>query len=177
MAGLGNGFSCSAMRPHGAIGKGCGGSPVGFFFGFFAKHLQVEGRSNLGSWWLFPCQALCSTASRRASEGAARNGMSSRGAKLRQDLMEEQRSHKQDVLFERFSLAASVALQRLGTAAANYLTTTHCTPSVRQPLHMDGALLSHLSRGAHWKRLSAKQQDKLNQKHSFGTQGENAHQL
>lgn len=44
-------------------------------------------------------------------------------------------------VFEPFSLAASVALQHLGTIATNYLTTTHRTPSARQPFHMDGALL------------------------------------
>lgn len=69
-------------------------------FGFFAKHLQITGRSNLGS--CSPHQALCTTASPRASEEAARNGMRSRGAKLRQDLMEEQRSHKQDACLSDF---------------------------------------------------------------------------
>lgn len=69
-------------------------------FGFFAKHLQITSRSNLGS--CFPRQALCTTASPGASEEAARNGMSSRGAKLRQDLMEEQRSHKQDACLSDF---------------------------------------------------------------------------
>lgn len=69
-------------------------------FRFFAKHLQITGRSNLGS--CSPHQALCTTASPRASEEAARNGMSSRGAKLRQDLMEEQCSHKQDACLSDF---------------------------------------------------------------------------
>lgn len=36
-------------------------------------------------------------------------------------------------VFERFSPAASVALQHLGAIATNYLTTTHCTPSVSSP--------------------------------------------
>lgn len=70
------------------------------FFVFFGKYLQITGWSNLCS--CSPRQALRTTASPRASKEAARNRMSSRGAKLRQDLMEEQRSHKQDACLSDF---------------------------------------------------------------------------
>lgn len=73
--------------------------------------------------------------------------------------------------------AASLALRHLGIVAANYLNATHCTPSVGQPLHTYGALPCRLSKGTCRQGPRAEQRDKLNQKHSFGTQGENAHQL
>lgn len=108
LAGDGDALACRAM-PVARRGTWLGGDavdlatsiPAGdqypswvFFGGCFARVLQIAGRSTSFLGVISPRQALCTTASPRDGEKAARNGMDSRKAKLQQDLIEEQR--KQD---------------------------------------------------------------------------------
>jgi len=155
------------------------GIPAGCFFrGCFTKILQIAGRSTsfLGVV-SSPSLAHRSFSWRRQESCQQWGGLQespvatgfNRGAALPRT--------GRACLSEWFSPAASVARQHLGIVATNNLQTTHRTPAVRQPLRAYGALPCRLSKGTHRQRLSAKQQDKLNQKHSSGTQGENAHQL
>lgn len=174
MAGVGNAFSCAAMQLQGVVGKGCGGSPVESFWVLCKAPADNKQEQ---PWFLLSSPSPVRHSFSWSQRGSCQEWDELQRSQVATGFNGGAAFPQTGCVFERFSPAASVALQHLGTIATNYLTTTHCTPSVRQPLHMDGGPTSHLSRGTHRRRRSAKQQDKLNQKHSSGTQGENAHQL
>lgn len=105
------------------------------FFMFSAKYLQITGRSNLGS-----CSSPTQHSFSWSQQGSCQKWDELQRSQVVTGFNGGAAFPQTGCVFERFSPAASVTLQHLGTIATNYLTTTHCTPSVRQPLHMDGAL-------------------------------------
>lgn len=138
LAGVENAFSCTAMRSHGVVGKECGGSPVEFFH--VLCKVPADNRQEQ-PWVLLFLPSPAQHSFSWSQQGSCQKWDELQWSQVATGFNGGAAFPQTGCVFERFSPAASVTLQHLGTIATNYLTTTHCTPSVRQPLHMDGALL------------------------------------